>query len=346
MLTGANGAGKTNVLEAVSLLAPGRGLRRAPYDALARIGGGGSWAVAATATGPDGAADLGTGPDPAGGGRIARIDQDGAALQALADHVRLLWLTPANDGLFTGPAGDRRRFLDRLVLTLDPAHAARVGAFDKLMRQRNKLLEDPHPDARWLDAVETDLAEHATALAAGRRQAVDRLALEAGQDRSGGSSAFPFLTIRLDGGLEQALDSAPAIEVEASYADSLAKSRRLDAAAGRTLEGPHRSDFAVEHGPKGVPAPLCSTGEQKALLIGLILAHARIVAREADGYAPILLLDEIAAHLDDIRRAALYEEIGRLGAQAWLTGTDRALFQPIAGTAQCFDVTDGALIDW
>jgi DNA replication and repair protein RecF len=345
VLTGANGAGKTNLLEAVSYLTAGRGLRGAQLDSVIRIGTDG-FAVAATLLKPisateAGEIDIGTGYRRGESGRVARINHEPASgVGALAELVRALWLTPAMDGLFTGAASDRRRFLDRLVLTLDPGHASRVGDFEKAMRQRNRLLEEPRPDARWLDGVEHTMAELAVAVATARDQAVAKLAA-ALAERAGG--VFPDPGISIEGDFEAGLGGRASVDVEADYRADLGRSRRRDAAAGRTLKGPHRCDLTVVHRLRGVPAALASTGEQKGLLIALILAHARLV-REASGkVAPLLLLDEVAAHLDDMRRAALFAEILALGSQAWMTGTDRALFTDIAADAQCFEVAGGTV---
>ncbi|MEO1200453.1 MAG: DNA replication/repair protein RecF [Pseudomonadota bacterium] len=346
VLTGANGAGKTNLLEAISMLSPGRGLRRAAFDLLPRSGGSGHWAVAVETHGPDGAVDLGTGIDPVSGQRVARVNHTASTISDLAIYARMLWLTPALDGLFTGPASDRRRFLDRFVAVLEPPHAAHLAAFEKLTRQRNKLLENRYADTRWLSALEADIASEGTAVAAARRRAIDILAAASGAERQGGASAFPHAEITLTGSLEAALADTPLSRVEAAYADRLSSARPGDAAAGRMQEGPHRSDIAVRHGIKQVSAQLCSTGEQKALLIGLILAQARAVAETCGGFVPLLLLDEIAAHLDDVRRGALFDEIVNLGCQAWMTGTDRALFASIEGRSQCFDVGTGRLVGW
>jgi len=340
VLTGANGAGKTNLLEAVSYLTAGRGLRGAQLDSVARIGTE-AFAVAATVLRPDGEIDIGTGFRRGEGGRVARLNHEPApGVGTLAELVRALWLTPAMDGLFTGAASDRRRFLDRLVLTLDPGHAARVSDFEKAMRQRNRLLEDPRPDARWLDGVEQTMAEHAVAVAIARDQAITRLRA-ALAERAGG--VFPDPGIAIEGAFEAALDGRPAVDIEAGYRADLGRARHRDAAAGRTLEGPHRCDLAVTHMARGVPAALASTGEQKGLLIALILAHARLVRDAWGGVAPLLLLDEVAAHLDDMRRAALFAEILALGSQAWMTGTDRALFTDIADDAQAFEVSNGTV---
>jgi DNA replication and repair protein RecF len=325
-LVGDNGAGKTNILEAISLFSPGRGLRRAEFGDMLRQGTAGAFAVSATVEGPLGQAQLGAGHDPAAGGaRVCRIDREpvGSAA-AFADHCRILWLTPDNDGLFRGAAGDRRRFMDRLVLAADAGHGTRVNALEKVLRQRNRLLEDDRPDTAWLDAVEREAAEIAVAVAAARREMVERLAGIALEDADP-DSPFPHAVISVEGELETALGSASALDVEEWYRGALKDGRRRDKAAGRTLVGPNASDLAVRHGPKDMPAALCSTGEQKALLIGLILAHARLV-RQMSGIAPLLLLDEVAAHLDPGRREALFRRLATLGGQVWMTGTDMALF--------------------
>ncbi|MEZ5878341.1 MAG: DNA replication/repair protein RecF [Tepidamorphaceae bacterium] len=347
VLTGANGAGKTNLLEAISLLVPGRGLRRAAFETLARANGSGGWAVAAEADGLLGEVRIGTGIEAGqpGTARSVRIEREPAPVTALGDHVAALWLTPAMDGLFTGPAADRRRFLDRLTVALEPGHAAQSSRFEKLMRQRNKLLDDDMPDARWLDAVETEMAGAAVAVSAARRETVMRLS--ATQAERGGDDLFPAFSIVIEGELEAALEGASATAVEDHYREQLAAMRRQDGAAGRTLSGPHRSDLAVTHLGKNIAAALASTGEQKALLIGLTLAHADIVSRaEGRNRPPILLLDEIAAHLDDLRRAALYERLLDLNCQAWMTGTDRALFSAISDAAQPFEVAGGGVQPW
>ena len=353
VLAGPNGAGKTNVLEAVSLIAAGQGLRRAPYPELARKGGSGGWAVAATLVTADRTLDIGTGlqapASPGAGGaaggserqaRIVRLDgepQSGSGV--LADLVDMLWLTPAMDGLFTGPAGDRRRFLDRLVLCFDAAHAQRAGQFERAMRQRNRLLEDGVRDPARFAGLERIMAETGVAMSAARAQAIAALVsnIEARRLHDPGSP-FPWSRVELGGSLETALAARPAVDVEDAYAAALASGRERDRAAGRTLEGPHRADLVVVHGPKDMPAGACSTGEQKSLLIGLVLAHAELIAGRRGGAAPILLLDEVAAHLDERRRAALFAELVRLGSQAWLTGTDGSAFAALLNDAQSIDV--------
>lgn len=350
VLAGPNGAGKTNVLEAVSLLSAGQGLRRAAYADLARQGGGGGWAVAGTVRTASGGLDIGTGLAQGAAseraGRLVRVNgETQASSGVLAEHVEMIWLVPAMDGLFTGPASERRRFLDRLVLCFDAAHGPRSGQFERAMRQRNKLLADGVSDRTQFAGLEAIMAETGVAIAAARVEALAGLLsqIAARRDRDP-TSPFPWSTLALEGALERALASGnPAVDVEDGYARTLAETRERDRAAGRTLDGPHRSDLLVGHGPKAMPANVSSTGEQKALLIGLVLAHARLIADARDGAAPILLLDEIAAHLDERRRAALFAEILALGSQAWMTGTDRAAFQSIANDAQFLSVEEGRI---
>ena len=349
VLVGANGAGKTNVLEAVSMLAPGQGMRRAPYAEIARLGGVGDWAVAASVHGALGAVEIGTGLAAGGaaegGARIVRIDRRPASgTGVLADHVEMVWLTPAMDALFTGPAGDRRRFLDRLILCFDPAFRSRLSTFERAMRQRNRLLETAPGDRAHLDGLEMQLAETGVAIAAARLEVVAHLErMILGRRERDQASPFPWAGLALQGRLENELKESAAVDVEDRYLAVLAAGRDRDRAAGRTLEGPHRSDLLVDHGPKAMPARKCSTGEQKALLVGLVLAHAELVAGHRDGLAPILLLDEIAAHLDVERRAALFAEILRIGAQAWMTGTDEILFTALAGLARFGRVREGSV---
>jgi DNA replication and repair protein RecF len=343
VLTGENGAGKTNLIEAISLLAPGRGLRRAAFDEVAFMEGDGSWAVSAEIEGMLGLATLGTGIDPpaaddATRSRQCRIDREpvGSAA-AFADHLRVVWLTPAMDQLFAGPGSERRRFLDRLALAVDAEHSGRVAALERALRSRNRLLEDPRSDPHWLDAIEHETAELAVAVAAARAETVHRLqgALARRKD-----DAFPSAQIALDGWMERLLPEHPAAEIEERYRGILSGNRPRDAAAGRTLDGPHLTDLAVVYPPKGIPAADASTGEQKALLIGLILAHAALVA-EMTGFAPVLLLDEVIAHLDPGRRAALYDALAALGAQVWMTGADPAAFDDVVARAEVFTVSPG-----
>jgi len=347
VLLGPNGAGKTNLIEAISFLAPGRGLRRATLDEVAFLEGDGSWAVAAELEGALGLATLGTGieapaAEDATLARKCRIDGEpvGSAA-AFADHLGIIWMTPALDGLFAGPASERRRFLDRLVLAVDGAHNGRVSALERALRSRNRLLEQPSPDTHWLDAIEHETADLAVAVAAARAETVRRLAAVLAR-RKDPSSLFPWADVALNGWIENAVMEQAATEVEDRYRAALRDNRARDAAAGRTTDGPHLTDLDVLHWPKGIAAGDASTGEQKALLIGLILAHAGLVT-EMTGTAPLLLLDEIGAHLDPSRRCALYEALGKLGAQVWMTGADPALFAEVAATADVFAVTPGAV---
>jgi DNA replication and repair protein RecF len=343
VLAGANGAGKTNLIEAISLLVPGRGLRRATYEEVAFSEGDGSWAVSTETEGMLGLATLGTGIEPPAGeetarSRLCRIDREpvGSAA-AFADHLRVVWLTPSMDQLFMGPTSERRRFLDRLVLAVDAEHTSRVSALERSLRSRNRLLEEPRPDTHWLDAIEHETAELAVAVAAGRAETVQRLQGALAQRKD---DTFPSAEIALDGWMEQVLPSHPAVEIEERYRAILRDNRPRDAAAGRTLDGPHLTDLSVVYAPKSIPAADASTGEQKALLIGLVLAHSGLLA-EMTGFAPILLLDEVVAHLDPGRRTALYDALGRLGAQVWMTGADPAAFADVAPRADVFTVVPG-----
>ncbi|MFW6077967.1 MAG: DNA replication/repair protein RecF [Hyphomicrobiales bacterium] len=344
VLTGANGAGKTNLLEAISLLAPGRGLRGAAFEDVARNDGPAAWAVASDIEGPSGETALGTAWSSAAPARQVRIaGETQRSSGAFSAHLRILWLTPAMDRLFTGPASDRRRFLDRLVIAFDPEHGGRVLAFDKLMRDRNRLLCDGTPDPAWLAGLEQGMAEAGVAIAAARSAALEALQGFIGETPAAqDASAFPWARLEIDGDLEARVRHSPAVQVEDKYRRLLADSRRGDQAAGRCLNGPHRSDLVVVHGPKAADARICSTGEQKALLIGLVLAHARAVRAACDGWAPLLLLDEVAAHLDEDRRFGLFAELEELGVQAWMTGTDTRLFEPLEHRAEFFRVSDGS----
>jgi DNA replication and repair protein RecF len=346
VLVGPNGAGKTNCIEAISFLSPGRGLRRATLDDVADIQGDGSWAVSAEIEGALGLATLGTGIDPPGAeaaavSRRCRIDREpvGSAT-AFGDHLRMVWLTPTMDGLFTGAASERRRFFDRLVLAIDGEHSARVSALDRSLRSRNRLLEVRNFDDHWCDAIERETAELAVAVAAMRGQTLTRLI--AMLRTRGAQSAFPSADIMLDGWMENALMNETATAVEDRYREILRQRRARDAAAGRTLDGPHLTDLQVIYAPKNMPARDASTGEQKALLIGLVLAHANLVS-EMTGITPLLLLDEVVAHLDPNRRAALFAELAKLGAQVWMTGADPAAFTDIGASGEIFDVENGRI---
>jgi DNA replication and repair protein RecF len=344
VLAGENGAGKTNILEAISLLAPGRGLRRADLADCAREAGHGGWAVSVELDDEDYRVQLGTGRENADSSqpqsRKCRIDRApvGSA-RAFADHARVVWLTPSMDGLFTGPAGDRRRFLDRLVLAVDAEHGPRVTALERALRNRNRLLEDRYSEAAWLDAAEREIASIAVAVAAARSETVSRLASLIQSTRDA-NSPFPWAGLALAGELEAIIPDMPALQVEDRYRAMLQASRARDAAAGRTLIGPQASDLVVRHGPKNADASRSSTGEQKALLVGLVLAHARLVA-SMSGIVPLVLLDEIAAHFDPLRRAALFDSLSELGAQVWMTGADPLAFADLGDRATMLRVTPG-----
>ncbi|MER8432353.1 DNA replication/repair protein RecF [Mesorhizobium caraganae] len=345
VFSGDNGAGKTNLLEAISLLTRGRGLRRAPYADVAREGGDGGFALHARLDGPEGQVEIGTGitgGEAAGeGGRKVRINGAPArSADAMLEWLRVVWLTPAMDGLFPGPAADRRRFLDRMVLAIDPGHGQRALDYEKAMRGRNRLLTEGSRDSAWFDAIEMQMAETGVAIAAARAELVRLLA--AMIDRLPSSGPFPQADIGLFGDLESDVASSPAVDVEERYRAALAEGRERDRAAGRTLDGPHRSDLLVRHRPKAMPAELCSTGEQKALLVGIVLSHARLTG-EMSGMTPILLLDEIAAHLDAGRRAALFSILEELNCQAFMTGTDASLFSSLRGRAQFLTVDHGTI---
>ena len=341
VLTGENGAGKTNLLEALSLFTPGRGLRRADLADCARVGGAGGWAasIEIDAGRQSPARDRDRSAGRACRRRSANTGIDRAPVgsaRAFCEYLRIVWLTPAMDGLFLGPAGDRRRFLDRLVLAVDAEHGARVNALERALRNRNRLLEEATGEARWLDAAERELAELAVAVAAARHETVSRLAGLIARDKDA-ASPFPWADIALAGDLEALIALRPALEIEEHYRRLLRDNRARDAAARRTLVGPQASDLVVRHGPKGVAAARSSTGEQKALLVGLVLAHARLVAAMS-GIAPLVLLDEIAAHFDAARRAALYAGLSLVGGQVWMTGADPATFAALSGRAQMFNV--------
>jgi DNA replication and repair protein RecF len=336
VLTGANGAGKTNLLEAISYLLPGRGLRRAKLSEAAREGAD-AWAVAAQLDIADTTRELGTGYRPESGERrIVKIDGEVTKSQAaLGQCVSAQWLTPQMDRLFLEGASARRRFLDRLILGFDPEHAGPLAAYEHSMRSRAKLLRDGTKDAVWLSSIEDSMASHGTAVAVRRLQAIDRLQPFASEPYG----PFPGAEIRLAGELESRLASNPALDAEDWMKARLAATRELDTDTGSASVGPHRADLAVRHTGTGADAGRCSTGEQKALLVALVLASARLQAQER-GHMPLLLLDEIAAHLDRERLAALFDLIAELGAQAWMTGTDERLFAAWAGRAQTFDVRD------
>ncbi len=359
VLTGLNGAGKTNLLEGLSFLVPGRGLRRARLADVVRREKdakngdpdsslrppSSSWGVAATVLTPAGEVEIGTALEKAADGkrdkRLVKIDGETVKSQAaLAEHVGALWLTPQMDRLFLEGPGARRRFLDRLVFDTDPAHAGRVNAYEHAMRERIRLLRagavGPMADAGWLASLEDTMATRGVAVAAARLDVARRV----GSHLAAGTGAFPGAAIEAAGIVETWLGEGPALAAEDRLRDRLAQERDRDAAEGRTATGPHKSDLKVRHLGNGQGAEFCSTGEQKALLVALVLGTARMRTQER-GTAPLLLLDEIAAHLDARRLRVLFDEISGLGAQVWLTGTDAGLFKPLVGRAQFFDVADG-----
>ena len=344
VVTGENGSGKTNLVEAISLFAQGRGLRRADLATCARRGGDGGFAISVEVAAPSGAVQLGTGLEcsaepgiPAA--RRFRVDREPvSSARAFTDHLRLVWLTPAMDGLFSASPGERRRFLDRLVLAVDAEHGTRVAAMERALRQRNKVLENGwRADPAWLAAIEREVASLGVAVAAARSDTVERLGALLAERRD---ATFPWAAVALTGDIEALCARHPALDVEDRFRAILKANRNADAGAGRALIGPQAADLAVRHGPKDVEAGLCSTGEQKALLIGLVLAHARLVA-DLSGIAPVILLDEIAAHLDAARRRTLYDELAALSGQVWMTGADVHTFEGVEPGALRLRVTPG-----
>ena len=344
-LFGPNGAGKTNLIEAISQLSPGRGLRSASLPDMAQVASGQpgeAWALGATLFDGELERSIRIDASMAGSGRgkrVMQIDGSTCTASALSDLVRIIWLTPAMDRVFAGGATERRRFLDRQTLAHFGSHGSHSTAYEKAMRERNILLERDRPDPVWLDGLEARLAEHGSHIAYHRVVTVQRLqaAVETRPD-----GAFPKADLSLEGLAEEAIAGGADIKaVETLLIDALREGRRTDARAGRTLTGPHRSDLVVIHRPTGVPAALCSTGQQKALLIGLILSNARALEAEEDLNNPLVLLDEAVAHLDPDRRAALFDELSALKGQAWLTGTEKALFDGFGDRAQFFSVEAG-----
>ena len=357
VLTGPNGAGKTNLLEAISFLVPGRGLRQVRLGEVDRMRTGdrpadcdSAWGVAAILHRPDGMTEVGTGRDPVppavDGGRERRLVKINGALaagpSALADILAVNWLTPQMDGLFIDGAAARRRFLDRLVLGHDPEHARRLARYDHALHERSRLLRQSGPagwDAAWLGAIEQQIAEGGVAIAAARRELIERL-VHVLADRTG---PFPRAGLSVEGVVEGWLAEMPALAAEDAFRQRLAEDRLRDAEAGGAQCGPHRSDLAVIHLARGLPAAACSTGEQKALLVSIVLAQVRLQA-ETGARAPVLLLDEVAAHLDASRRSALFDELLALDLQAWLTGTDTALFAELGERVQFFRVREGTIV--
>lgn len=351
-LFGANGAGKTNLLEAISLLSPGKGLRgaslaevgrRLPGEAVGR-----AWAVAAEVeSGDDAPLRIGTGVEQGGAARrVVRLEGETVPPGRLADHVRPIWLTPAQDRLFLEAASERRRFFDRLVFAGEPAHAANANAYDKAQRERMRLLTDAAEsgavaDATWLNALEGRMAENGALMSQARARTLQALQLEID---GRGDRPFPQARLTLTGEWERmALEGAPFAEIEQKLAAALAAARARDGAAGRALTGPHRGDLAIFHVEKDRPAAECSTGEQKALILNLVLAQAARLSRAESAPNPVILLDEVAAHLDLTRRAALADELTALKLQAFLTGTDESLFDHLKGRALGVRVCDAGL---
>ncbi|VAX05711.1 DNA recombination and repair protein RecF [hydrothermal vent metagenome] len=374
VLTGPNGAGKTNILEALSFLSPGRGLRGCRLSEVSRLdmnnsdnpekniplGPSSLWAVAARLETPEGTMNLGTGivsgqeqaalqdvdsPKDVNqrDKRIVRIDgENGASPGVFGAILQVAWLTPQMDRLFIEAPSGRRRFLDRIVANFHSSHMRQVNAYERVMRERNRLLQDGSGagDGVWLDALEGRMAEHGVAVAAARLDAMDRLAVAIEES----TSSFPRAILTARGLLENGLLAGPALAVEDDFRKVLRDGRGSDARSGRAHAGPHKTDLIVHHKDKNMPAALCSTGEQKALLIGITLASARITATSF-GAAPILLLDEVAAHLDKARRASLFDELAALGSQVWLTGTDRILFDELDGRACYYQVENSQVTE-
>lgn len=334
---GNNGIGKTNILEAISFLTAGRGLRRAALADIARRDGPQSWTVSALFSKDGYDTRIGTAFSAGENGRRVRVDgEDMRSSEALLDYMRVLWLVPSMDGLFTGPGSDRRRFLDRLTLAIDPSHGRRVSDFEKALRQRNKLLE-ASGNASYLSAIERQVAELGTAVSAARNETVALLG-EALRTQAEKGVPFPMAALSLESSFDELMQGLSATDQEDRYRDLLAEGRMRDRAAGRTLTGPHLSDLKVQHVEKQMPASQSSTGEQKALLIGLVLAHADLTA-SMSGMRPVLLLDEVAAHLDPNRRKALFTRLLEIGGQVFMTGTDISLFEALPVQGEIFNIS-------
>lgn len=338
VLCGANGAGKTNILEAVSLLTAGRGLRGASNDEIQKRDGDAAWAISASVETGGAQVQIGTGLDATSGKRAVRINGLAAKSQmALSDYLSCVWLTPQMDRLFLDTAGGRRRFFDKLIFAFDSAHAGRVTRYENAMAQRSKLLREGRGDPSWLKSLEGQMAETGVAIAAARIDFLHKLQAACDMAHDGEETWFPKARMALSGTVEELLARSPAIEVEEMFAYQLEQSRARDSETGGAATGPHKGDLIVKYAAKNMPADQCSTGEQKALLIGIILAHARLMRAER-GAPPILLLDEIAAHLDVNRRAALFDLLAALGGQVWMTGTDQNLFDAARDKAQFWRV--------
>lgn len=344
VLTGENGAGKTNVLEALSMLVPGKGLRRAKGEHLQNTHIQQPWAVSSHLLTHYGEVRLGTGYQPGAGKRIVRINGETAKSQsALSEYLACVWLTPQMDRLFLDSAAQRRRFFDRLVFAFDPGHAGRITRYDHALSERSRLLKDGVQDDGWLSSIETQMAETGGAIAAARLDFIERLQQACDSVDEQESAYFPKVRLSMAGLFEERLKMMPALEVESLFKKALQTGRSQDAITGGASVGPHRSDLLVEYARKKMLAEQCSTGEQKALLVGVMLSHARLIQAER-GAPPLLLLDEVAAHLDESRRAALYERLEGLGGQVWLTGTDRTLFDSIRKNGQFFEIKSNQIL--
>ncbi len=338
VLSGPNGAGKTNILEAVSLLSPGRGLRSATNDEIQKKDKSTSWAIASHVETGGVVVQIGTGLEEGGSKRSVRINGANAKNQmALSDYLSCIWLTPQMDRLFIDSSGGRRRFFDKLIFAFDPGHAGRVTRYENAMSQRSKLLREGKGDPSWLMALESQMAETGIAIAAARLDFAARLQTACDMAHEREETFFPKAALHLSGTIEELLSKSPAVEVEEMFLYQLKQSRARDAETGGAATGPHKGDLLVRYAAKDMPADQCSTGEQKALLIGIILAHARLMRAER-GAPPILLLDEVAAHLDENRRAALFDLLCELGGQVWMTGTDESHFSAAGKRAQFWGV--------
>ncbi|MGD9649976.1 MAG: DNA replication/repair protein RecF [Dongiaceae bacterium] len=341
VLTGPNGAGKTNLLEAISFLSPGRGLRSANLREIDNQTKAEAWSVFAALKLPKGAVEIGTGREATAAMDKRRTHIDGKAIRGqagLAEYVSITWLTPAFDRLFTDGASDRRKFLDRLVFGLDPVHADRLSVYEKSLRERRQILEQPSYDSAWLEAIEESLACQGAAIAEARSHLINRL----NEVMSARPGHFPAAVLGLQGGIDEQVAAHGKDRAQEWLRARLAQNRALDAEIGNAKYGPHRSDMLASYAAKNQPAPLCSTGEQKALLLSIILAHAKLI-RDIRGAAPIVLFDEVAAHLDEQRRWALCQEITALHMQAWLTGTDADLFAGLKNQAQFLSLQSGII---
>ncbi|MBX2833727.1 MAG: DNA replication/repair protein RecF [Micavibrio sp.] len=342
---GANGAGKTNILEALSLFSPGKGLRGAKYSEMQNVGAPAPWVVSANLATEYGPIQIGTGLDGQAEKRVVRIQGESAKGQsAMSEHISCVWLTPQMDRLFLDSSSHRRKFLDRLVFTFDPAHSGRVTRYENAMRQRSKVLQQAYRDNRdydplWLTGLEKQMAETGVSIAAARTEFVRNLQ---GVCNSFDNPYFPRASLRAKGTLEELLNSAPALEIEEVFRYQLEESRKVDQVTGGAATGPHKGDLDVYMADKNMPAEHCSTGEQKALLIGIILAHSHLILGEK-GFAPLLLFDEVAAHLDDQRRKGLFDLLEDLKTQIWLTGTDENLFSALQGRARFYCVDQSSV---